>query len=99
MSNFGGFSDLQAENTRLRAELAQYQRESADENECTKHPGAILAYGCSHCHADFKAELAAATERGRAHREALVQIAGGLDNHWCRELARKALALQPPATP
>jgi hypothetical protein len=46
-----------AEIERLRAELAQFERETADENLCTKHPKTILCYGCRACSKERDAEI------------------------------------------
>jgi len=64
-----------------QAVIVQYQRESADENTCVRHPKTILVYHCAAC-AD------AARELGVRLRETLDAIATD-DNLLAEYLARR----------
>jgi hypothetical protein len=61
----------QTEIERLKARLAQYERESAEENSCELHPKTTMFYGCLECNKALKAQAAIAEERLKDCEKAL----------------------------
>lgn len=51
------FTCLTSERDALKAELAKWENESAEENTCKKHPMTIMFYGCLSCYQDLNTEL------------------------------------------
>jgi hypothetical protein len=62
-----GECSLCKEIDQLKARLAQYERESAEENTCELHPKTTMFYGCLECNKTLKAQVLYEQERNQAN--------------------------------
>jgi hypothetical protein len=82
--------DLMAALKEAEAKVAQWERESADENTCRTHPKTMLAYVCAACHDALTGAL-----RGdkalcpNCQRELRLDASGEIILHYCPKKKRK----------
>jgi len=73
-----GEAALRATLSSVEAELKKYQRESAEENCCSIHPGTILGYHCLACMKEDSARLEAQDRELADLKEQIVKMHGCL---------------------